>query len=703
MTNAPEHRLECSGCGHKYVIRGALSAGRSVMCEKCGRPLIEDRLRLRDEPAKGVWEIPVRLGRYLILGEIARGGMGVIYRARQEGLQRVVAVKMMLPGPAASEDAVRRFGREARAAAKLRHPNIVSIHEIGEYRNMPFFTMDYVEGVTLDERIAAGPMDPKEAARILRDVARAVHYAHTQGIIHRDLKPPNILVDREGVPRITDFGLAKEVDSKSMLSMTGDIIGTPAYMSPEQADGRVHEMDATSDVYSLGALLYRVITGRPPFEGPTVVTTVYKVIHEYAREPARLNPAVPAELSAICMKALQKEKGRRYASAREMAVDLDRFLKGEPVAAKPVGRWEMVRRKVRGHRAAFRISAASMAMAVVAIALLLILGGESYLDLLERNLGSDNPTARRQALTALLEGLAEEGGFEGGERDRARKLAHAAATRHKDEDTRAAMLSVFERMYVEEFDPLVVLLLESDVPKELLLRALEVAAARRVEDGKGAVLNLLYVDDADVKLAAVKYFQVVPHLGAYNELAALVADPKCGPDARIALRAIYSGGGTPFLGGTGALGTLGETVSDYNKRLAEVEEMLGQMRGKPKDKVEAAIASLSLSDTATRLRAAVELGMHGDARAAKPLLKACTDADDAVARAAGVALRGCGAEEHVGELVALLDHARPAVRIAAASALAGLPEALKALGGRLQKERDAAVIEVLKKAINPSQ
>src|SRR5580704_14370060 len=288
-------------------------------------------------------------GDYELLEEIARGGMGVVYKARQMSLNRPVALKMILAGALASENDVKRFYSEAEAAATLDHPNIVPIFEVGQHEGQHYFAMGYIDGPSLAAKLDAAGWPTSEAARLVRQIAEAIQYAHARGVIHRDLKPQNVLLGADGVPRITDFGLAKRSEDASNLTTTGQILGTPSYMSPEQAAGKTREIGPLTDVYSLGAILYALLTGRPPFEGPDVISTISRVIFEEPTSPRRHNPQVDQDLETITLKCLAKDPAERYSSARELADDLDRFLRDEPIRARPVGSmetaWRWCRRK----------------------------------------------------------------------------------------------------------------------------------------------------------------------------------------------------------------------------------------------------------------------------------------------------------------------------------------------------------------------
>lgn len=300
---------------------------------------------------------------YEIISEIARGGMGVVVRAREKKLNRIVALKMILGGNLADESDIKRFYIEAEAAAGLQHPGIVPIYEVGNVDGQHFYAMQLVEGPSLKERLANGPLPARVAAGLIQQVAVAVQYAHEHSIIHRDLKPENVLLTRDGKPMVTDFGLAKSIESGDNLTQSGQILGTPGYMAPEQALGRIDLQGPSVDIYSLGGLLYFLLTGRPPFQSASTLETLEQVVKQTPVSPRDLNSSVPRDLETICLKCLSKESRQRYYSASAFAEDLGRFLEGMPVVARPTGR---VTRLIRW---CIRNPAVAVLSAIVAVSL----------------------------------------------------------------------------------------------------------------------------------------------------------------------------------------------------------------------------------------------------------------------------------------------------------------------------------------------
>jgi eukaryotic-like serine/threonine-protein kinase len=309
---------------------------------------------------------PIQIPDYELLGSLGRGGMGIVYKARQVSLNRIVALKMILSGEHANPDALNRFYKEAKAVARLQHPNIVQIYEIGHSGDHPYFSLEYLEGGCLQEQIAHISRTPRQTAQLMETLARAVYYAHRQGIIHRDLKPANILLAADGTPKITDFGLAKQVEDDSSQTRTGAILGTPAYMAPEQARGW-GVIGPAADIYSLGAVFYDLLTGRPPFEGITALDTLQMVQSHEPVPPQRHQPSIPTDLQTICLKCLHKAPAGRYLTAQDLADDLRRFLDGQPIQARPTPLWERVLKWVRRRPAQAALLAAGAAVLLTLI------------------------------------------------------------------------------------------------------------------------------------------------------------------------------------------------------------------------------------------------------------------------------------------------------------------------------------------------
>jgi ABC-type amino acid transport substrate-binding protein len=306
--------------------------------------------------------------------------MAVVFKARQLSLNRVVAVKMILAGAHASPLELVRFRREAEAAAQLQHPNIVQIYEVGDQDGFPYFSLEFVDGGSLAQRLQGVPQPARWAAQVTETLARAVEVAHQHGVVHRDLKPGNVLLTSEGVVKITDFGLAKRLDGHTDQTLSGTILGTPSYMAPEQASGKTKEVGPPADVYALGAILYGLLTGQPPFRMETVLDTLVQVLEREPNRPRSLNPDVPKDLETICLKAMAKEPRQRYASARALADDLGRFLNDLTIQARPVTRLERSWRWCRRNPGVAGFSAVAAAL-VIAIIVLLAAGTEPRLPL----------------------------------------------------------------------------------------------------------------------------------------------------------------------------------------------------------------------------------------------------------------------------------------------------------------------------------
>jgi len=348
--------LSCRDCGTAHDGTHA-TAGGKFRCKGCRRVFEAPRAlfaaALSAPRRPGSSRVPAKryLGPYEIVDEVARGGMGIVYRAVHRTLSREVALKVLTAGPGVSKDMVIRFKAEARAAARLHHRAIVPIFDVGVQGDRHYIAMEYIAGRTLDAWVRDRAPDSSTVAVVLAEVAEALAHAHSRGIIHRDVKPGNILIDAADKPHITDFGLAMDVQADTRLTQSGVALGTPTYMSPEQARGDMENLDGRSDIFSLGSVCYEAIAGRPPFVGASVMDTLLRVVQD---EPKRLRsrvPSVPEDLEAVCMKALEKEPELRYDNAAALATDLARVARGEPVSARRPALWRRMRRRAKQHRA----------------------------------------------------------------------------------------------------------------------------------------------------------------------------------------------------------------------------------------------------------------------------------------------------------------------------------------------------------------
>src|SRR5215467_7102788 len=340
LSDAPQGL--CTGC----VLEAAIGISPDAVGEGDDPGLVDKPARAAKKSER-VAELLGELGEYELLEEVGRGGQGVVFRARQKSLNRIVALKVIRLGQWASKAHLKRFRLEAEAAARLEHPGIVPIHDVGERDGSCYFSMKFVEGGQLDAVAKREPMSIRRAAELIAKVARTIHYAHEHGILHRDIKPGNILLDTKGEPHLTDFGLARLVESDSSVTHTLDVLGTPSYMAPEQAVGNNAAISSATDVYGIGAVLYQLLTGQPPFAGGATYETIRLLLDTEPRQPHLWNSKIDRDLSTICLKCLEKDPQRRYSSAVALAEDLEHWLKHEPIRARRTGVFIRGRKWVR--------------------------------------------------------------------------------------------------------------------------------------------------------------------------------------------------------------------------------------------------------------------------------------------------------------------------------------------------------------------
>jgi serine/threonine protein kinase len=368
FSDAPE--ALCARCVLKSALGGLAGAsvagsGDSGRVDDPARDETDAAAAAHNKKTARAAELLGELGDYELLEEVGRGGQGVVFRARQKSLNRTVALKVISLGQWASKAHLKRFRLEAEAAARLEHPGIVPIHEVGERDGSCYFSMKFIEGGQLDEVARREPMPIRHTVELIAKVARTVHYAHEHGILHRDIKPGNILLDQKGEPHLTDFGLARLVESESSVTHTLEVLGTPSYMAPEQALGNNPAISSVTDVYGLGAVLYQLLTRQPPFAGGTTYETIKLLLDSEPKPPRLLNPKIDRDLSTICLKCIEKDPARRYSSALDLAQDLERWLKHEPIQARHTGVFARGKKWVRRNPTSALLAASLLALAAV--------------------------------------------------------------------------------------------------------------------------------------------------------------------------------------------------------------------------------------------------------------------------------------------------------------------------------------------------
>jgi serine/threonine-protein kinase len=453
---------------------------------------------------------------YEVLGELGRGGMGVVYRARQTKLGRVVALKMVLSGAHAGAADLARFRAEAEAIARLQHPNIVQVHEVGEHGGLPYFSLEYCAGGSLEKQLNGAPRPPEEAAGLVEVLARAMQAAHDKGVIHRDLKPSNVLLAEDGTPRITDFGLAKRLGEAGQTT-TGALMGTPPYMAPEQVQAKSGAVGPATDVYALGAILYELLTGRPPFRAATTMDTLAQVLGQEPVSLRRLNEGVPRDLDTICLRCLHKDPRKRYPSTRELADDLRRFLQGEPIRARPVGSLERAAKWVKRRPAAAGVLALFGLLAAVVLVGFAVVSAQLHETraalMREQEAKSERTAARVEALQVAAPGavpgiLAELGAAHEEVLPRLREVWNDRTGDPRKRMRVALALARHDPDAVR--DELLNWLLEADDPAEVIL------AREALVPGGDALLESLWFRAGDSQTRPEQRFRALVALAAFD-------------------------------------------------------------------------------------------------------------------------------------------------------------------------------------------
>lgn len=649
---------------------------------------------------------PMEIGDYVVESLIGRGGMGIVYRARHKELKRTVAIKLLVEGPHAMETMRKRFQREAKAMARLRHPNIVGVHEVGEHDGQPYFVMDYIDGLPLKRFVLKLPsISNTVIADICMRMTEAVQYAHDNGIVHRDLKPDNILINGHGDPIVTDFGLAKDIRGEaSLLSMTGDVMGTPAFMAPEQARGQISKIDARTDVYSMGAILYWLLTRQEPFHGKTIMETLTRVAYEEPPTIRKYNPHIESELNAICMKAMEKDKRDRYQSAEEMGEDLKRFIDGYPVRAKPQTWERAIRRFTVQHQKALAGAAVALTVAAVAMTVLYLVFSKTFLEHIRPRLESGDAAIRIDAINALgQEILAPDRLKENNVSDAVDLLL----SNIDDPDPRVEGALVrflvahgdeifIKRRFTDAHKQWLMDRAADDARPELSRAALEAVGRIRMPEFAEYLIHRLHESNPGVRMRVIRALGDQGTRRAYEPLMRIIInDPVCRTEAEEAMQKLYDMETlVPFKryqAASGALKQLGSALAQYN---TQVEQALhyGASGSSPKPRgpyyhYEQALRS---GDTNRQIKAAYELGRTGDSAAAPLLIDALDHTNRQAGAAAALALARVTPDDLTDRLQPSLKSPHPARRGHAALALgfSRRPAALDSLLIMLSSETD---------------
>jgi len=683
--------LKCEYCARKYRIAlDKFREGRN--CPKCG-----GQLSTVDQEAKGFelkleggqrgTRIPKALAegladKYEILEMVGRGGMGIVYKARQINLNRTVALKALLGGEGASPTMIRRFVQEAQAAGNLRHPNIVPVHDAGEIGGIHYFSMDFIEGISLDKMMGSRAMDEAKSLDLVVKIAGALQFAHENSIVHRDLKPANVIVGFKGEPHIMDFGLAKDLSRQSELSVSGTLIGTPAYMSPEAARGEIRSVDNRSDIYSLGVMLYEMLTHAQPFKGDTLYDTITRVIHAEPPPPRRFNQSLGTDLDTIVMKAIEKEPANRYQSMAEFASDIEAYLKGDPISARPVTPIERAWRKLKKHKKT--TVALFLFLCMIAVIVFTLATRTSFTDEMNARLRDPDPENRLRAVDYLATCLSQ-----GKLRSKAKRSfteGRLAGLAEEDEDARIRLACVraLRSLKSEAMVPVIAKVALNDNDAKVQREAVN---ALKETGGKQACEALTELARSragvSIRISAIKFITEMKCKGIVRSLIAIESDPMESKYVRLAARealepysnkgvlsAKYSTGLFEFRPIKAQKDRIVGIYSDHNAKL--MEAMKGIDRGprtketekpeKPTLKLGKLFEKLQSQDSGDRLEAVYALGILSDEAAAGRLVIALEDVDEEVSNAATDALMKMQAYPSGAQLMQLMESALPHVR-----------------------------------------